>query len=202
VFRGGQRPLASARGITLLEVMLMMVVTTAIVAGLAPTLSATLGNARAVRATTDMNGIRTAIVNARADGRTRFTNNGTTGAASAISFLYSDGDIPEVGSAAAWQNTAADNVNDFLEEHLVLNSFNGGTSYPTGGGAAWRGAYINAPIDPDPWGNRYAVNVQYMGPSTNDVVVYSAGPDEEVDTTSTGNPLIVVDDDLLVLVEA
>jgi hypothetical protein len=48
---------------------------------------------------------------------------------------------------------------------------------------AWRGAYLPGPIGPDPWGNRYAVNVEYLaralgtGPSgnVNDVIVVSSG---------------------------
>ena len=55
---------------------------------------------------------------------------------------------------------------------------------------AWRGAYCAGPIGPDPWGTRYAVNVEFLaralgaGPvgNVNDVVVVSAGPDRVVDT--------------------
>ena len=55
---------------------------------------------------------------------------------------------------------------------------------------AWRGAYLPGPIGPDPWGTRYAVNVEFLaralgaGPSgnVNDVFVISAGPDRVVDT--------------------
>jgi type II secretory pathway pseudopilin PulG len=55
---------------------------------------------------------------------------------------------------------------------------------------AWRGAYMPGPIGPDPWGTRYAVNVEFLarapgaGPSgnVNDVVVVSAGSDRVVDT--------------------
>jgi type II secretory pathway pseudopilin PulG len=55
---------------------------------------------------------------------------------------------------------------------------------------AWRGAYMAGPIGPDPWGTRYAINVEFLaralgaGPSgtVNDVVVVSAGPDRVVDT--------------------
>jgi hypothetical protein len=55
---------------------------------------------------------------------------------------------------------------------------------------AWRGSYLPGPIGPDPWGTRYAVNVEFLaralgaGPSgnVNDVIVVSAGPDRAVDT--------------------
>ena len=58
-----------------------------------------------------------------------------------------------------------------------------------------------APVDSDPWGNRFAVNVQYLGPSLNDVVVLSAGINEIIETDFTGNPLVVGGDDVLVVVE-
>lgn len=55
---------------------------------------------------------------------------------------------------------------------------------------AWRGAYLPGPIAADPWGNRYAVNVEFLehplgaGPSgnTNDVFVLSAGRNGTIDT--------------------
>ena len=55
---------------------------------------------------------------------------------------------------------------------------------------AWRGPYINNPVDPDPWGNRYMANVIWLDPDSaqtqkmieNDTIVISAGPDEQVDT--------------------
>jgi hypothetical protein len=190
---------------TLLEVTLMLVVTTAIVAALAPALSATISDARSARATTDMQNIRDSILNFLADGFTRFTWDGTQVVARRMTLLVGDGDIAEVGLSTDWTSTTTPQNVDFLEEHLVLNSFNGGSAYPTAFAPTWRGAYMNAPIDPDPWGNRYGVNVQWLGGGaggSNDVVVHSSGPDEAVDTAHTGNPLAAGNDDLIVLVEA
>ena len=83
---------------------------------------------------------------------------------------------------------------------------------------AWRGPYITAPIDPDPWGNRYGVNCEFLDPQAdsenthaaksetdgidscgweNDVVVLSAGPDEEIDTGFAVDGLTPGDDDIL-----
>lgn len=53
---------------------------------------------------------------------------------------------------------------------------------------AWRGAYLTPIVGPDPWGNRYMSNVEFLGrpngttPSENDVFVLSAGPNSRVDT--------------------
>lgn len=76
---------------------------------------------------------------------------------------------------------------------------------------AWRGPYISDAVDPDPWGSRYMANVFALHVPqgrdgdgfTSAVVCYSAGPDEEVDTSfnqpggwSTG------DDDVTALLNA
>ena len=89
---------------------------------------------------------------------------------------------------------------DFLERHLVTNTPAGG-AYSTV--AAWKGAYLSAPVEPDPWGNRYAVNTQFLkatNPATltsNDVFVLSAGPDEQIDTVFTKNGITPGDDDII-----
>jgi hypothetical protein len=180
----------------------MMTLLAVLTAAMAPTVAATVRNARTTRALLDAQKIRDAIDNFKANGFTIFTNDGTQLALNQVQFLYGDGDIPEAGSSALWRNTTANNVNDFIEEHLIANSFNGVFAYSTLVAPAWRGAYLDGPVNPDPWGNRYAVNVIYLGPNVNDVVVMSAGPDEAVDTPDTGNPLTAGDDDILVLIEA
>ncbi len=194
--------LVRERGLSLLEVTFMITLLAALAAAMAPTVAATVRTARTARAMLDGQQIRDAINNFKANGFTIFTSTGTQVAANQVEFLYSDGDIPEAGASSLWRTTTANSVNDFLEEHLVANSFNGSSAYSTLAAPIWRGAYLNGPVDPDPWGNRYAVNVKYLGPSVNDVVVVSAGPDEAVDTADTGNPLNAGDDDILVLVEA
>lgn len=85
---------------------------------------------------------------------------------------------------------------------------------------AWRGPYLRGPVDPDPWGNRYAVNVAMLDPqvtvqppntqalasvadySRMDVFVLSAGPDEEIDTAATQDGAGPADDDLIHVVSS
>jgi hypothetical protein len=75
---------------------------------------------------------------------------------------------------------------------------------------AWRGPYVAGPIPADPWGNRYAVNVEYLAraPSAspytapsgnvNDVFVISAGSNGIVETrydtdgATNGNDVIYI----------
>lgn len=205
------RPLSTERGVTLMEVAIMMVATSAIVGALMPAVAATLRRAETTEATTAMNTIRDQLLQALNDlNYNRFSINGqNTG--TRVQRLVSDGDIPREVSAtgsATWQAPVDDltGLTDFLERHLVTNNPGGNpaNAYPTAGGNPWRGTYLNAPINPDPWGNRYMVNSQFFGGGalTQDVVVYSAGPDEEIDTQYSANPLAAGDDDLIVLVEA
>lgn len=211
------RRLRDPRGITLIEVTIMLGVTLAIIGALAPTLAAVIRNAETTAATEAMTDIANQINTALADlgpaGYSYFTITGTTGGTQ-VELLVSDGDIPRECSAVAaactaWQRTVDNTggLTDFLERHLITNNPRGSSAndYPDDEvvpDSYWKGAYLTAPLDPDPWGNRYMVNVQYLGASTNDVVVLSAGPDEEIDTVYTANPVTAGDDDLIVLVQA
>jgi len=96
-----------------------------------------------------------------------------------------------LGDAANAYRTPADMING-----ATSGSVPGGLHFDSASGQgfnslfAWRGPYIADPIDPDPWGNRYAANVFGLfspaGASgdgfASAVVCYSAGPDEEIDT--------------------
>jgi hypothetical protein len=200
--------LKTALGITLFEVALMLTATSALVAALMPTLTATIQHAEIATATTAMTDIQTQVLEMLDDMNfNSFTITGTSGGTD-VEILVSDGDIPREVSgtgSAEWQRPVdnAGGLVDFLERHLVTNNPRGNVAndYPTAGGNRWRGAYLTAPIDPDPWGNRYAVNVEFLTGGSDDVVVFSAGPDEQIDSEYEDNGLTAVDDDLIVLVE-
>jgi hypothetical protein len=200
--------LRAARGLTLLEVALLLTATTALVAALMPTLTATIAHAETTVATTAMTDIQTQVLDMLNDvSFTSFTINGASGGTH-VEILVSDGDIPREVSgtgSAEWQRPVdnATGLVDFIERHLVTNTPRGNVAndYPTTGGSPWRGAYLSAPVDPDPWGNRYAVNVEFLTGGNQDVVVFSSGPDEQVDSAYSQNGLTAGDDDLIVLVE-
>ena len=151
-----------------------------------------------------------------------------------VDLLVSDGRIPNVNTvrssgspdwdAAVCSCPGTPTGVQKLEWFLVLNTPSSdaakkfrepadlvaGNFDPDAGGQynaeyAWRGAYLPGPIGPDPWGNRYAVNVEYLariagaGPSSgnvNDVVVISAGNNSLIETrfdtdgVSNGNDVI------------
>jgi type II secretory pathway pseudopilin PulG len=132
-----------------------------------------------------------------------------------VDLLVGSGAVPTVSVARAtagadWDDAVDDAAVQRLEYFLVQNtpsnlaanayrtasSMSVATEFDPDSGAlyhaehAWRGAYLPGPIGPDPWGSRYAVNVEFLaralgaGPSgnVNDVFVVSAGPDRVVDT--------------------
>ena len=86
----------------------------------------------------------------------------------------------------------------------------------------WRGPYLRGPVGPDPWGNRYAANVIFLDPSPTqaptgtltgsfnidsdyprqDVIVLSAGADEEIDTKAAVDGQVPGDDDIIAMVSS
>ncbi|MEX2270377.1 MAG: hypothetical protein WD690_02830 [Vicinamibacterales bacterium] len=193
--------LRSQAGVTLIEATIMLAVAAVLAAAVAPATSRTIDRTRLSRAQTDALAISTAIHNLLSEHTafSPFTITGLTGGTT-VGMLVGDGDIPEAGTggSASWRdvvNVAASPAVDFLERHLVRNAPGGTGAYATA--SAWRGAYLNGPVDPDPWGNRYAVNVLYLRTlTTNDVIVLSAGPDEAVNTAFTVNGITPGGDDI------
>jgi type II secretory pathway pseudopilin PulG len=170
--------------------------------------------------------------------------------ANRTNLLVSDGDVPALSAALAaetfWSGTVNGGTVDTLSNHLIENGPGeaAGSRYrnPTditiaapGGNNidfarssssgfnapyAWRGGYLRGPVGPDPWGNRYAVNVAFLDPAPTaalggitagfavadyarlDVFVLSAGPDEEIDTRSAQDGAVPGDDDLIHLVSS
>jgi prepilin-type N-terminal cleavage/methylation domain-containing protein len=198
---------ASDRGFSLVEATIVLAVIAVLTGAAAPSVSRTLAQGRLARAHTDVQAIRTAMHNVLTE-HTLFVPFTSTGAVDGdpIEMLVSDGDVPFTAIGATnWDDTvtccaAAVDV-AFLAAHLVTNAGLGAAGAYSVGAGGWRGAYINAPVDPDPWGNRYAVNTEYLkSATTNDVFVLSAGPDEEIDTPFTFNGARPGDDDIIAIV--
>lgn len=198
------------RGATMIEVTMMLLATVTLIGAVAPVATSVLRSGERARTAITMNSIQLQINQFLGDlAYNKFTIDGTkTG--TQVRLLVSDGDAPKerAGAGSALWQPAVDNASglvDFLERHLGTNKprDNTANAYPSSFPPIrfWRGAYLTAPVDSDPWGNRFAVNVQYLGPSLNDVVVLSAGINEIIETDFTGNPLVVGGDDVLVVVE-
>jgi prepilin-type N-terminal cleavage/methylation domain-containing protein len=202
----------SERGVTLIEATIVLAVVAILAAAAAPTTARALDRARLARAFSDEESIKTAITNFISDldgaGFDGFTVNGVSNG-TVVEMLVSDGDIPRETSATGGAGWAApvDNTTglvDFLARHLITNTPRGSSAndYPITGTHIWRGAYLNGPIGPDPWGNRYAVDTERLitTPRDIDVIVMSSGPDEEIDTPYEINGIEPGDDDIIIII--
>lgn len=116
----------------------------------------------------------------------------------------------------------ADASRDSMDDQFATNtpaypavSFTGGGGPRTGVG--WRGAYLNGPIDLDPWGHMYQASTVFLtvahnatdgtteglrrGGWTSDVVVISAGSDAKVETAFGGTATTAAGDDVIYVVQ-
>ena len=94
---------------------------------------------------------------------------------------------------------------------LTANAYRTAADVPGGfqnSDFGWRGAYLPGPIGQDPWGSRYAVNVEFLakalgaGPSgnVNDVFVLSAGANRSIDTRFNTDGVTALADDIIFVV--
>jgi prepilin-type N-terminal cleavage/methylation domain-containing protein len=209
----------SERGITMIEVTIVLTVVAILTAAAAPLTSRTVERGRFTRALSDMQAIRTAFSSFLTDigslNGPKINGAAIGTSANEVELLVSDGDIPSDNLGDPNWSSPVDVlgavVTDFIENHLVQNEpFNNAAlvAGPPASGpysaTAWRGAYLNAPLDPDPWGNRYMINTEHLSGTAAerrvDTFVLTAGPDEQIDTQWSMDGAIAGDDDLIVIV--
>lgn len=201
------RRLRSATGLSLVEVSVILGALAVITGALAPGGLDLVTQARDLQATRDALSIRDALIRLSTDtGATRIATSGTSG--QTVELLVSAGGIPAaagIGDARWTSPLDGTGLVDLLDRHLVTNEPGGNplNGWPTptrADGLGWRGAYLTHEIGADPWGRRYAVNVQFMR-GRNEVVVLSAGPNGMVETAYEGQGLVGGGDDRVVLVK-
>ena len=193
LFLGGtatskSRP-ARQRGFSMIEVTVILVTAAILSSVLVASVSSTLNSGRIARTQADQLNVTIAYNKFTLDtSLTGFNVNGTE-----VTLLVGSGDIPgllsaPLGDEATWLGVVNNSSIDTMERHLSINNPGGGFPYSAGAGG-WRGAYLQAPVEADPWGNRYAVNAEYFdgNPVASDVVVISAGPNETIETVFTGS---------------
>jgi type II secretory pathway pseudopilin PulG len=156
-------------------------------------------------------------------------------AANRVDMLVTHGETPVLDGTAAragagvtdWDDPANNGAIQLLDYYLATNTPSGlaanayrtassmttNTEFDPNDGAmfnaeyAWRGAYLPGPLGPDPWGNRYAINVEFLerplgaGPSgnVNDVFVLSAGSNGRVETRFAADGVTSVNDIIFVV---
>ena len=184
--------LVSARGFSLVEMIVMLSVLSILVGSMVPVVWDSVATAREIRAKNDVTQIAAALVNFQRDlGVGGFVRSGRAwrsdlAARDLASLLVSRGDAlrAQNPSAAGWMDMGGDQ----MEDHLHFNL----RAYPlsrAGLGVAWRGPYLSSELGADPWGSRYMVNSWCLVPAAQRgaasdcaVFVISGGPNRSIET--------------------
>jgi hypothetical protein len=190
-------------GLSLVEISIILSVLALLSGVLAPAGAELISQARGVRVLQDCGAIRDALLTMLTDtGLTRLTTARTSASAPRVELLVSPGPAPTAADDPRWLRDV-DGVGtvEALDAYLLTNDpISGSLPVPTvAGGLGWRGAYLRTPPRTDPWGHRYAVNVQYLGQRM-DVLVLSAGADGVIATPFEAQNLTFGGDDVAVLV--
>jgi len=236
------------QGMSLVEATIILMTLLLLTAVLAPTIGDYTNDARDVKVKEDIEALGTAILRLLRDSGEGCllmdaSNNSCT-KANRVDALYTDGVEPTVtatqytiensaitGTAINWlgassnepsqDDTAANQLIQNTPDDDAANQY-GNPSYGAGGprsGIGWRGAYITAPVGPDPWGSMYQANTVFLGVANNvtgtgegqtsggwryDAIVISAGRNATIETafassTGTGGTTGVGDDVIYVM---
>jgi len=201
----------SHQGFTLLEIIIVLAVVSALVSILTPRFFPYVDDARRTQAQGDVSRISAAIQGMYKDtGRWPFYKDGqgrlayASGTDAALltsnplcgggALDLCDATAPEDATAAStWALSTA--VADSLTNQLIRNRpFGlavGATAYRMAGTRAWKGPYLDKMADVDPWGRSYLVNIANADPGDEGaetqrwVLVISAGPNGRLETLAT-----------------
>ncbi len=182
------RRLHGTRGLSLVEVTIMLLVLMTLTGVLAPSMMDFIRDAQWVKAKEDCEAIGVSVVRLTRDigPCLKFDASGGCTKANRVDLLYSDG--PDVtaadvggeatagfdggGTTAGPLNWHTDNVRGDSMQHQFVDNSRPGYSAPAdlgsdnfsgpGAGLGWRGAYLSSPVGPDPWGRRYLVNTVFL----------------------------------------
>jgi len=199
-----KRTLTQQHGMSLVEATIILLVLMILTSVLAPSIYDFVVDAKMVKVKEDCEAIGVSVVRLVNDvGPCLKSDSNTCSDINRINVLYSRG---TADTNANWPNGDPN-----MEEQFTTNTPRTGTGplYPL---PMWRGAYLSAPIGPDPWGTRYGVNLQPFAaaPVTTlassgtgdakvlcstpapadanaDVICLSAGPNKKYETLFTGN---------------
>jgi hypothetical protein len=174
------------RGLSLVEVTIMLMVLMLLTGVLAPSMSDFINDAKWVKVKEDCEAIGLSVARITRDVGPclKFAGNQPCTKANRVDLLHGDGPavvaaslgstaVPVVNPAnllASPMNWNTAGRSDAMENQFVTNS--AGYTVPTGVsvgplfGLGWRGAYLSPPIGPDPWGHQYLVNSAFLAVAT------------------------------------
>ena len=175
------------RGLSLVEVSIMLLVLMLLTSVLAPSIADFVNDARWVKVKEDCEAIGLTVMRLTRDVGpcVKFHANQNCTMSNRADLLYSDGPAPDSSSVTASAlynaNVSGGSLNwntssraDTMQNQFVTNQ---GPAYPTpvsagtsqAGlqfGLGWRGAYLSPQLGPDPWGHAYVVNSAFLAVAT------------------------------------
>lgn len=180
------RRASSMRGLSLVEVTIMLAILLILAGALIPVVSDSVASARLVRARNDLAQIATAVVAFQRDvGPFVFDGSPirqiqTLTSLRIVDVLRSGGAMAEIAAAVPLDETGTTgpdpsvgtssaaltswiglSATDRFDNHLRVN----GRGYPVsplGSGNGWNGPYVSKPIAGDPWGHSYLANTGFL----------------------------------------
>jgi hypothetical protein len=195
------RKLKGQKGLSLVEVTIMLLVLMLLTSVLAPSIFDFVNDARWVKVKEDCEAIGVTVARMDRDlgPCLKFVGTAACDESNRVDILYSDG--PDVAatdvipadyasgnitpSAINWDNDSDALVGDNMEDQFATNAplYNTPSqnypapSFPVGPlfGIGWRGGYLAPPIGPDPWGRRYLVNTAFLGVATDSTTAADEG---------------------------
>ncbi len=174
--RGGS---AAERGMSLVEVTIILLVLMLVTSVLAPSIYDYIVDARTVKVKEDCEAIGMSVMRLVRDVGPclKFDASQDCSSDNQVQMLYS------AGPPDGWPQGPG--YSDLLENQMTNNA----AGYPA---SMWRGGYLSSAINADPWGTAYAVNIGYLAPQTGDdcevnTFCLSAGPNRKYETPATGN---------------
>ena len=200
------KPRNRETGLSLVETTIILTVLMILTAVVAPAGMTMIQQGRDVQVQRDCSALRDAVIKLLIDTNQQVLRVHETHGPR-VGLLVSDGAAPELGTTgdAAWLSSpdgagTVDLLNNYLMENQPAGNSANAWALPRGtDSSGWRGSYLAGAASRDPWGHRYAINVQYLG-TRNDVIVLSAGPDGLIDTPFTSRGVLPGGDDRYVLV--
>jgi hypothetical protein len=219
------RFLKNARGLSLVEVTIMLLVLMLLTGVLAPSIWDFVIDAKWVKVKEDCEAIGISVARLTRDIGPCLKFDGTLPCTkqNRVDLLYSDGPDVTPADVDGWSFDSPgdiltslnwhrdDSRGDAMERQFTTNDAHYLTpgmlgTYTAVGpqfGLGWRGAYLTAPIGPDPWGHRYLVNSVFpavakdaswgtaegarSGGWSKDTFCISAGPNVRYETLFGGN---------------